>query len=83
MKKIKQVNLLLKTSSLSYIANFEMIISKSWNTAIRSIFVDSTKLNSSSVFSVVNGLLNHDAQLIIINSISSVTYVLLSGKPEK
>jgi len=43
------------------------------STAINNIFVDITRLSSSSVCPIVNGLSEHDAQFLTLNNIAPAT----------
>jgi hypothetical protein len=49
--------------------NFVTRIQNSSSTAIDNIFIDSARLSSSCISPIVNGLSDHDAQLLMVNNI--------------
>jgi exonuclease III len=65
----KQINSLLTTYNLTHTVIFATRIQNNSSTAIDNIFVDSIRLNSSSTSPIINGLTDHDAQLLTVNNI--------------
>ena len=65
----KQIALLLTTYNLSHTVNFVTGIQNSSSTAIDNIFVDNSRINLSSVSPIINGLSNHDAQILTVKNI--------------
>jgi hypothetical protein len=66
----KQINLLLTTYNLIHTVNFASRIQNDSSTAIDNIFVDVTRLSSSSTSSIINGLSDHDAQFLMMNNLA-------------
>jgi exonuclease III len=64
----KKTNSLLTTYKLTHTVNFATRIQNNSSTAIGNIFVDSIRLNSSSVSPIINGLSDHDAQRLTVYS---------------
>jgi hypothetical protein len=58
---------------LSHIVNFATRTQNESSTAIDNIFVDKSRLWSSSASPLINGLSDHDAQLLTINNIYTTT----------
>jgi hypothetical protein len=54
---------------LSNIVNFPTRIDNKSSTAIDIIFIDKHKVNNYSIIPVVNGLSDHDAQLLLLNNL--------------
>jgi hypothetical protein len=68
-----QLDSLLTTYSLYNIVDFPTRIDNKSATAIYGIFIDKYKISYYSIIPVVNGLSDHDAQLLSLNnSISRV-----------
>jgi len=59
---------LLKTYNLTSVVNFPTRIQKNSTTAIDNIFIDTSKTGNYSVSPIINGLSDHDAQLITLHS---------------
>jgi exonuclease III len=59
---------LLKTYNLTSVINFTTHIQNNSATAIDNIFIDTYKMGNYSIFPIINGLSDHDAQLIILHS---------------
>jgi hypothetical protein len=57
--------------------NFATRIQNSWSTAIDNTFIDNARLSSSCTSPVVNGLSEHDAQLLTISNITTKVNVIL------
>jgi exonuclease III len=64
-----QLDSSLATYSLYNTVNFPTRVGSKYFMAIDGIFIDKYKLNNYSVITVVNGLSNHDAQLLLLNNI--------------
>jgi hypothetical protein len=64
----KKLSSLLTTYNLSHTVDFATRIQNKSNTAIDNIFVDNSGLGSTITFPPVNGLSDHDAQLLTINN---------------
>jgi hypothetical protein len=65
----KQLASLLTTYNLSHTVNFATRIQNDSSTAIDNIFVDNSRLKSSSTSPPINGLSDHDAEFLIMNNI--------------
>jgi len=68
-KKSKPDNLLLSYNLYSTV-NFPTRIHNNYITAIDNIFIDKVKYENYSIHPLVNGLSDHDAQIIPINNIT-------------
>jgi hypothetical protein len=78
------VNSLLGTCNLSYTANFATRVQHSTSIAIDNIFTDSARLSSFCTSPISNGLSDHDAQFLTVNSIiSDVNSTPLKQKTRK
>jgi hypothetical protein len=66
--KKKQLASLLTTYNLSHTVNFATRIQNESSTATEYIFVDKSRLQSSSTSPLINGLSDHDAQLLTTNN---------------
>jgi hypothetical protein len=64
---------LLTTYNLSHTVNFATRIQNESSTAIDNIFVDNSRLGSTITLPLINGLSDHDAQLLTINNIHATT----------
>jgi hypothetical protein len=64
---------LLTTYNLSHTVNFATRIQNESSTAIDNIFVDNIRLGSTITLPLINGLSDHDAQLLTINNIYATT----------
>jgi hypothetical protein len=64
-----QLHSLLATYSLYNIVNFPARIGSKSFMAIDGIFIDKYKINSYFIIPVVNGLSDHDAQLLLLNNV--------------
>lgn len=62
-----QLNFLLNSFNLSYVVNFPTRITSSTATAIDNIFINKSKHEQYTVVPIVNGLSDHDAQILNIN----------------
>jgi hypothetical protein len=69
----KQLASLLTTYNLSDTVNFATRIQNNSSTAIDNIFVDNSRLKTSSTSPVINGLSDYDAQFLTINNILYAT----------
>jgi hypothetical protein len=61
----------IKTFNLIQVVDFPTRISNNKGTLLDSVFIDSTKYDHVSVYSFVNGLSDHDAQIIILGNIKN------------
>jgi exonuclease III len=68
--KKDRLNEILITYNLKSVVNFPTRIYKNSVTTIDNIFIDTTKLSSYSISPVLNGLSDHDAQLLTIHSLN-------------
>jgi hypothetical protein len=66
-----RLDALLKTYNLTSVVNFPTRIQQNSATAIDNIFIDTSKMGNYSVSPIINGLSDHDAQLITILSYNS------------
>ena len=66
-----RLDALLKTYNLTSVVNFPTRIQKNSATAIDNIFIDTSKMGNYSISPIINGLSDHDAQLIILHSYNS------------
>jgi len=66
-----RLDALLKTYNLTSVVNFPTWIQKNSTTAIDNIFIDTSKTGKYSVSPIINGLSDHDAQLITLHSYNS------------
>jgi hypothetical protein len=64
-----RLDALLKTYNLTGVLNFPTLIQKKSATAIDNIFIDISKMGNYFISPTINGLSNHDAQLITLHSI--------------
>jgi hypothetical protein len=64
-----KVNSLQKTYNLSHTVNFATRIQNSSSTAIDTIYIDNSKLSSSFISPIANGLSDHGAQFLTVNNI--------------
>ena len=64
--RVKQLNALLKTFTLTNTFTFPTTICGSTSTAIDNIFIDISKYENNFVSSLHNGLSDHEAQLLTI-----------------
>ena len=62
------IDALLKSCNLTSVVNFPARIQKTSVTTIDNIFIDTTKMRKYSVSPVINGLSDHDSQLITIHT---------------
>jgi hypothetical protein len=58
----------LASYSLYNMADFPTRIDNKSSKAIDGIFIDKYKFNNNSIFPIVNGLSDHDAQLLLLNN---------------
>jgi hypothetical protein len=65
-----QLNSLLNTYNLFNIVDFPTRIQKSTRSAIDNIFIDYSRLRTSSITPISNGLSDHDPQLVTIHDIA-------------
>jgi hypothetical protein len=72
----KQLASLLTMYNLSHTVNFATRAQNESSTAIDNIFVDNSRLQSSSTSPLINGLSDHDAQLQLIIYIQQLTKFL-------
>ena len=66
--KKSQLNALLISYNLFSIVHFPTRTYKNSITAIENIFIETTKIDTYEVIPVINGLFDHDAQIININT---------------
>ena len=64
----KQLASLLTTYSPSHTINFATRIQNNSSTVIDNIFVDKSTINLSSISTIINGLSDHDAQILTIQN---------------
>ena len=64
----KQLVSLLTTYSLAHTINFATRIQNNSSTATHNIFVDKSRINLSSISTIINGLSDHDAQILTIKN---------------
>jgi hypothetical protein len=64
------LEVLLKTYNLTSVVNFPTRIQHNSATAVDNIFIDITTYDKYSIIPVINGLSDHDAQIITLYSIS-------------
>jgi endonuclease/exonuclease/phosphatase family metal-dependent hydrolase len=67
-RKKKQLASLLTTYNLLHTVNFATRTQNESSTATDNIFVDNSRLQSSSTSPLIKGLSDHDAQLLTINN---------------
>ena len=65
----KYLSSLLTTYNLSHTVDFATRIQNKSSTAIDNIFMDNSRLGSTIISPLINGLSDHDAQLLTINNI--------------
>jgi hypothetical protein len=66
-----QLDALLKSHNLFSIVKFPTRTYKNSSSAIDNIFIDITKIDTYEVIPVINGLSNHDAQIINLNTLNN------------
>jgi hypothetical protein len=64
-----QIISLLQSYNLFHVVDFPTRINKDSSSAIDNIFVDYSRLNTFQVFSLANGLSDHEAQYLCVNNI--------------
>jgi len=64
-----QLTLLLQSYNLFHIIDFPTRTTKVSSSAIDNIFIDYSRINSFKVFSLINGLSDHEAQYLCVNNI--------------
>ena len=67
--KTSQLNVLLNSYNLFSIVQFPTRTYKNSVTAIDNIFIDTTKINTYEVIPVMNGISDHDAQTVNLNTL--------------
>jgi hypothetical protein len=67
------LNSLLASFNLMSIANFPTRIQNYSSTATDNVFIDSSRKEHISIEPVINGLSDHDAQLLVIKNIESIS----------
>jgi hypothetical protein len=67
------LNSLLASFNLMSIVNFPTRIQNYSNTVIVNVFIDSSRKEHISIELVINGLSDHDAQLLVIKNIKSIS----------
>jgi exonuclease III len=72
----KQLNSLLTTYNLSHTVNVATRTQNDSSTAINNIFVDSTRLSSSSTCPITNGLSDNDAQFLTLHNTVPATNIV-------
>jgi hypothetical protein len=76
--------LIIRNIQFDHTVNFATRIQNNSSTAIDNIFVDSIRWNSSSTSPIINGLSDHDAQLLTINNIvAEVNLIPLKQRTRK
>jgi hypothetical protein len=77
------LNSLLISFNLTSIVSFPTRIQNSSNSAIDNIFIDSSRLEHISIKPVINGLSDHDAQLLVIKNITLfLTFIIIRRQVE-
>jgi len=61
---------------LSHAVHFATTTQNDSSTAVDNIFVDITRLSSSSTYLMINGLSDHDVQFLTVNSIAPATNIV-------
>jgi hypothetical protein len=64
----KKIASLLTTYNLLHTVNFATRIQNNSNSAIDNLLVDNSRISLSSVFSIINGLLDHNAYILTIKN---------------
>ena len=64
---------LLTTYKLFHLVDFATRIQNKLGTAIDNVFADNSRLGSTIIYPLLNGLSDHDAQLLTINNIYAAT----------
>jgi len=67
----RKLEALLKTYHLTSIVNFPTRTQKKSATAIDNIFIDATRIGNYTIYPIINGLSDHDAQSITFHAINS------------
>jgi hypothetical protein len=67
----------LRTYNLIGRVNFPYRVQGNSATAIDTIFIDITRLNNYSIRPIINGMSDHDAQSITLNTINMSVHALL------
>ena len=65
----QQLTLLLQSCNFFHIIDFPTRMTKVSNSATDNIFIDYNRINSFKVFSLINGLSDHEAQYLCINNV--------------
>jgi hypothetical protein len=66
---VQQLILLMQSYNLFHITDFPTRTTKGSNTAIDNICIDLSRINSFQIFSLTNGLSDHEAQYLRLNNI--------------
>jgi hypothetical protein len=66
---IKKLDSMMNTYNLIQLVNFPTRIRNDKGTLIDNIFLDFMRLNCYSVYPMKNGLLDHDAQILVLNKL--------------
>jgi len=66
-----RLDILLKIYNLRSVVNFPTRIQKIAATAIDNILIDTSKMRNHSISPIINGLSDHDVQLITLHSYTS------------
>jgi hypothetical protein len=75
VKGKSRLDALLRTYNLISTVNFPSKVQGNSATAIDNIFIDITRLDNYSMRPIINGLSNHDAKSIILNTIKMRVHV--------
>ena len=67
-----QLDYLLTSYNLSTAVDFPTRITDNTSTAIDNIFIDKTKNNDYTIEPVINGLSDHDAQVLVLHNIKII-----------
>ena len=67
-EKRNQLDNLLLSYNLTSIINFQMRIQNTYTTAINNIFIDISQFESYTTSPILNGLSDHDDQLVRIST---------------
>ena len=67
----RELEALLKTYNLTSIINFPTRTQQKSATAIDNIFIDATRIGNYTIYPIINGLSDHDAQSITFHTINS------------
>jgi hypothetical protein len=75
--KKKQLNILLNCFNIYSALHFPTLIKNGSSKMIDNIFFDTTQFNNFIVFPILNGLSDHDAQLLLLKDLNSDTKIII------